>query len=624
MIFIRRKRQHHPSEGDEHTISQWSRRLVSPTTSAMRLLITVCVLAGLGSAEPAPANLIANVAGRTTTSLDGTWNAIVDPYDGGVGARFYQNAKPRSKNDLVEYDFDASPKLNVPGDWNSQRESLFLYEGTVWYQRYFSYSKHPHSRLFLYFGAANYVARVWVNGEKVGEHVGGFTPFNFEVTSNVVEGENSVVVEVNDVREADGIPARNTDWWNYGGLTRSVDLIEVPENFIQDYFLQLAKNSQDTIAGWVRLNGAPQGTKITIEIPELHLKEAVPTDADGLGEFKFPARPQLWSPENPKLYSVVVSAAGDTIKDEIGFRSIETRGTQILLNGKPIFLRGVSMHEEAAFRGGRAFSEEDDKVLLGWAHELGCNFVRFAHYPYNEAMTRLADRMGLLVWSEIPVYWSIAWENPGTLENAKDQLRDEIDRDHNRASVILWSLSNETPPSETGRTEFIKSLALYARQLDPTRLLTSALNHTDKTGPDIRTLNDPLGQYLDVLGLNEYVGWYEGKVEDTDRIQWQSSYQKPLILSEFGAGAVAGKHGDAETRFTEEYQANLFDHQINMLKKIPFLAGMSPWVLMDFHSPRRMLPGIQDFYNRKGLISNRGQRKKAFYVLQRVLSSERD
>ncbi len=611
MILIRRKDR----RPGEHV--QGFQQTISRPTLATRLLVALCMLAGLAFAEPGPTNLIANVEGRTTTSLDGTWNTIVDPYEGGVGARFYQNAKPRSKNDLVEYDFDASQKLAVPGDWNSQRESLFLYEGTVWYQRYFPYSKGPRSRLFLYFGAANYIARVWVNGEKVGEHVGGFTPFNFEVTSNVVEGENSVVVEVNDVRQADGIPALNTDWWNYGGLTRSVDLIEVPESFIQDYFVQLAKNSQETIGGWVRLNGASQGNKITIEIPELHLKEAATADANGLGKFSFPAKPQLWSPENPKVYEVVISAAGDTVKDEIGFRSIETRGTQILLNGKPIFLRGISMHEEAAFRGGRAFSEEDDKVLLGWARELGCNFVRFAHYPYNEAMTRLADRMGLLVWSEISVYWSIAWENPDTLENAKEQLRDEIDRDHNRASVILWSLSNETPPSETGRTEFIKSLAQYARQLDPTRLLTSALNHTDKTGADTRTLNDPLGEYLDVLGLNEYVGWYEGKVEDTDRIQWQSSYQKPLILSEFGAGAVAGKHGDSDTRFTEEYQANLFDHQINMLKKIPFLAGMSPWVLMDFHSPRRMLPGIQDFYNRKGLISNRGQKKKAFYVLQK-------
>ncbi len=592
------------------------------STFVTRLLVALCLLTGLVLAEPSASNLIANLPGRITTSLDGAWNTIVDPYDGGLNARFYRNAKPRDKSDLVEYDFDASQKLAVPGDWNSQRESLFFYEGTVWYQRYFSYAKHPHTRLFLHFGAANYVAHVWLNGEKIGDHVGGFTPFNFEVTSNVAEGENSLVVEVNNVRQADGVPALNTDWWNYGGLTRSVDLIEVPETFIQDYFVQLAKHSEDTIAGWVQLNGASQGGKITIEIPEGHLKEEVTADASGHAEFSFPAKLQLWSPENPKIYDVVISAAGDTVKDKIGFRSIETRGTQILLNGKPIFLRGVSMHEEAPFRGGRAFSEEDDAVLLGWARDVGCNFVRLAHYPYNAAMTRLADRVGLLVWSEIPVYWSIAWENPATLELAKEQLRDEIARDHNRASVILWSLSNETPPSETGRTEFIKSLSLYARQLDPTRLITSALNHTDKTGPDVRTLSDPLGEYLDVLGLNEYLGWYEGKPEDADRLQWKSAYQKPVILSEFGAGAVAGKHGDADTRFTEEYQANVFDHQLNMLKKIPFFAGMSPWVLMDFHSPRRMLPGIQDFYNRKGLISNRGQRKKAFYVLQKFYQQE--
>jgi beta-glucuronidase len=324
----------------------------------------------------------------------------------------------------------------------------------------------------------------------------------------------------------------------------------------------------------------------------------------------------LWSPKNPKLYRVIISGEGDTVTDEIGFRTIETRGTQILLNGKPIFLRGISMHEEAPFRGGRAFSEEDDRTLLEWARDLGCNFVRLAHYPHNESMVRLADRMGLLVWSEVPVYWGIAWENHATLENAKEQLRDMIARDHNRAAVILWSLSNETP-TDAARTEFLKSLAIYARQLDSTRLITSALNHTDSSVPGTRSLNDPVGEYLDVLGLNEYLGWYEGRTDDADHLQWKTAYDKPLIVSEFGAGAVYGKHGDADTRFTEEYQANLFEHQINMLKKIPSLAGMSPWVLMDFWSPRRFLPGIQEFHNRKGLISDRGQRKQAFYVLQK-------
>ena len=587
------------------------------TALSTRLLIAICLFPAFAVAEPAPSNLIANIAGRTTINLDGTWNTIVDPYETGLRMRFYQNAKARDKRDLVEYNFDTSEKLKVPGDWNTQRDTLLFYEGPVWYQRYFSYGKHTHTRLFLYFGASNYATRVWLNGQKVGEHTGGFTPFNFEVTGTVSEGENSVVVEVNNTRLTEGVPARDTDWWNYGGLTRSVELVEVPETFIQNYFVQLAKGSRDEIAGWVQLNGASLSGKVTIEIPEAHLTQSVDTDATGHADFHFPAELQLWSPENPKLYQVVISAGNETVKDEVGFRTIETRGTQILLNGKPIFLRGISMHEEAPFRGGRAFSEEDDNVLLSWVRDLGCNFVRLAHYPHNEAMIRLTDRMGLLVWSEIPVYWSIAWQNPNTLENAEEQLRDEIARDGNRASIVLWSMSNETPPSEPGRTEFIKSLAAYTRQLDPTRLVTSALNHTETVAPGVRLLNDRLGESLDVLGLNEYVGWYEGTVEDTDHLHWKTAYEKPLIISEFGAGAPYGKHGDADARFTEEYQANLFEHQINMLKQIPSLAGMSPWVLMDFRSARRFLPGIQDFHNRKGLISDRGQRKQAFYVLQK-------
>jgi beta-glucuronidase len=580
------------------------------------LLICLWLLAGYAWAEPAAPNLIANVAGRTTISLDGTWNTIVDPYEIGLGSRFYQNVKPKDKSQLVEYDFDASEKLHVPGDWNTQRETLLFYEGPIWYQRYFSYHKRANTRVFIYFGAANYQARVWLNGKKIGEHTGGFTAFNFEASAEVAEGDNSLVVEVNNTRTRDGVPALSTDWWNYGGLTRSVELIEVSNTFVQDYSVQLAKGTEDRIAGWVQVNGGPANHEVTIEIPEAHVKQTAALTAAGYAAFNFPAKLTLWSSENPKLYRVIISGEGDTVTDEIGFRTIETRGTQILLNGKPIFLRGVSMHEEAPFRGGRAFSEEDDRTLLEWARDLGCNFVRLTHYPHNESMIRMADHMGLLVWSEIPVYWGIAWDNASSLENAEEQMRDMVARDQNRASVILWSLSNETP-IEPGRTEFLKSLAAYARQRDSTRLITSAMNHADSTVPGTRSLNDPLGEYLDVLGLNEYLGWYEGQPEDADHLQWKTAYDKPLIISEFGADAVYGKHGDTDARFTEEYQANVFAHQINMLKKIPSLAGMSPWVLMDFRSPRRPLSGIQDFHNRKGLISDRGQRKQAFYILQK-------
>jgi beta-glucuronidase len=580
------------------------------------VIFVICLLGGLAFAEPGPSNLIGNIPNRTTISLNGTWRAIVDPYDTGRGGRFYQNAKPTNKVDLVEYDFDASPVLNVPGDWNSQRDNLFFYEGTLWYKKSFQYHKREHTRVFVYFGAAANRATVYLNGSKLGQHEGAFTPFNFEVTDQIHDGDNFFVVEVNNQRRKEAVPALNTDWWNYGGLTRDVLLVEEPDTFIQNYFVQLAKGSMDEVAGWVQLNGAKGSQQVTIAIPEAGIKKVVTTNKDGHAEFSFPAKLKLWSPGDPKLYDVVVSGAGDSVTDQIGFRSIEARGTKIVLNGKPIFLRGISMHEEAPFRTGRASAPEDDRILLGWVKELGCNFVRLAHYPHNEGMTRLADQLGLLVWSEVPVYWDTAWTNEATLMNAQEQIRDNVERDHNRASVILWSMGNETP-IDAARTEFFKKNIAYTRQLDGTRLLTAALNRTDHAEPFTRAISDPVGQYLDVLGMNEYLGWYEGKLEDTEKMQWKFAYDKPLIVSEFGAEAPAGHHGDPDAIWTEEFQARFYEDHIKMITKIPALAGMSPWVLMDFRSPRRLLPGVQDYKNRKGLVSDRGEHKKAFYILQK-------
>lgn len=561
--------------------------------------------------------LIADPPSRDTISLDGTWNTIVDPYESGLSSRYYENAKPKSKSDLVEYDFDRSPTLKVPGDWNTQRDTLLLYEGPMWYQRSFSYAKRPHMRTFLYFGAANYFSRVWLNGSKLGEHVGGYTPFDFEVTGQLKDGENSLVAEVDNTRRADGVPGNHTDWWNYGGLTRSVKLVEVPDSFVENYFVQLAKGKPEEIAGWVQVNHAAPGATATIEISELGAKQDAKVNGSGRAEFRFAAHPELWSPEHPKLYRVIISSGKDRIVDYIGFRTIETRGTQILLNGKPVFLRGIAMHEEAPFRGGRAFSEADDRTLLTWAKELGCNFVRLTHYPHNEEMIRLADQMGLMVWEEVPVYWEIQFQAPGVLENAKAQLRDAVLRDQNRAAIVIWSLSNETPISPA-RNEFLKTFSEYARSLDATRLISSASDKSTTVDAQHMAMNDPLGEYLDVIGLNEYIGWYGShKPKDADQIQWSFEFHKPVIITEFGGGAQYGLHGDSDTRFTEEYQANLYRHQLTMLSHISALAGMSPWVLMDFRSPRRALPGIQDFFNRKGLISDRGQKKQAFYVLQK-------
>ena len=591
-----------------------------------------CVFLLVCAAARAQSPLIANAGGRQGLSLDGRWQTIIDPYENGFYDYRYQespngyfrDAKPKSPSDLVEYDFDNSPQMYVPGDWNSQDERLLFYEGTVWYKKAFDYPKRPGARLFVHFGGANYEAIVYLNGEKLGRHEGGFTPFDFEVTGRVRERGNSLVVKVDNKRRRDAVPTLNTDWWNYGGLTRSVSLVEVPDTFVRDYFVQLKKGSREEVAGWVKLDGpAAANRTVTVEIPEARVRQTFQTDAEGLAAVGFKARLDLWSPESPRLYRVRISAGADAVEERIGFRSIETKGADILLNGRPVFLRGISIHEESPLRGGRAVNDADARMLLGWAKELGCNFVRLAHYPHNEQMTRVADELGLMVWSEVPVYWTILWDNPETFANAKNQLGEMIARDRNRASVVLWSVANETPVSEP-RNRFLRGLVEHARALDPTRLLTAA-NERHYADPTTQVVDDPLGESLDVLGCNEYVGWYDGPPEKADRLSWKVTLSKPLVVSEFGGDALAGRHGDKSVRWTEEYQRDIYEHQIAMLRRIPNLRGMSPWILTDFRSPRRPLPHVQDFYNRKGLISNRGERKQAFYVLQsfyRELSKE--
>ncbi|HKE22227.1 MAG TPA: glycoside hydrolase family 2 TIM barrel-domain containing protein [Bryobacteraceae bacterium] len=577
----------------------------------------------LGSLDAQPVALIQNAPARVGLSLDGAWRTIVDPYESGYYDYRYQpqkdggygaNQKPKSPSELVEYDFDTAASLQVPGDWNTQRPELMLYEGTIWYKRDFDYPKKPGRRYFVWFGAANYHAIVFLNGKKLGEHVGGFTPFQLEVTSLLRDRGNFLIVKVDDQRHMEAVPTVMTDWWNYGGLTRSVRLIDVPETFVEDYSLQLEKGSLTRVSARVRLNGPARRQKVTVRIPEAGVEQSAEAGEDGVAHLAFDARFTLWSPENPKLYQVEVAAGDDRAEDRIGFRSITTSGQTLLLNGKPLQLRGVSIHAEAPFRAGRVYNEADARTLLGWAKEVHCNFVRLPHYPHDEVMTRLADEMGLLVWSEIPVYWTIQWENPATFANARRQLEEAIVRDKNRASVVLWSVANETPRGDA-RLKFISGLAQAAHEMDPTRLVTAALE-THYSDPHTIAVDDPLGQYLDVVSCNEYIGWYDGTPPKIDGIQWKMEYQKPFVISEFGADAQAGRHGDERARFTEEYQADVYRRQVAMFQRIPFLTGTIAWVLVDFRSPRRPLAGIQDFYNRKGLFSDRGERKPAFFILR--------
>ena len=569
---------------------------------------------------PAPQNIFS----RPSQSLNGTWDYIVDVQENGyygyhmevLSWGFQNNAKMQRPSDLIEYDFAKSPKMQVPGDWNTQDPQLLFYEGNLWMHRDFDYTPQDGRRALLYFGAVNYQCIVFVNGKRVGEHEGGFTPFCFDVTDVLHEGQNFVIVKIDNKRSDEYVPTRVFDWWNYGGITRDVLLVSVPDTYIEDYRITYDTKTPKEVNVVVRLNKPEMGKVVNLELPELKASTSVKTNEKGEAwlRLKLRHKPQLWSPDSPKLYETLIYTTAEHIRDEVGLRTIETRGKQILLNGKPVFLRGVSIHEETLVTNHRANGRDDAHALFSVAKELGCNYVRLAHYPHNEHAIREAERMGLMVWSEIPVYWSIDWDNPKTYANASRQLHDMIERDKNRACIIIWSIANETPRGES-RDRFLSSLAKEARALDSSRLISMAMEVLSAKNY-VNRLQDNMHEYVDVISFNQYVGWYRD-VHDAPKMTWEIPYEKPVIVSEFGGGAVAGRHGDKGERWTEEFLENLYIENLAMLEKIDGLCGTSPWVLKDFRSPRRPLAGTQDYFNRKGLVSDQGVKKKAFYIVQK-------
>ncbi|MGI9597799.1 MAG: glycoside hydrolase family 2 protein [Acidimicrobiales bacterium] len=573
---------------------------------------------------PASVNttLLGNVLNRPRRSLDGTWRAILDPYDTGyiniLGQRnrqgFFRDFKPRSPADRVEYDFDRSLELEVPGDWNTQDPSLLYYEGTVWYRHLFDVDQPPTGRTFLHFGAANHTARVFLDGEELCTHVGGFGPFAVEVTGRLAVGGHSLVVQVNNRREPNRIPAMRSDWWNFGGITRSVDLIDVATTFIRQAWATMAPDGR--IIGGATVD---RGDDATADQPVSLDFVGTGVSAELVaGEFEIDAetaaRFERWRPGRAVLHPVRWTCGDDVIEDEIGFRTVRVDGNRIFVNDEETFLHGISIHGEGPSGGKRAHGLDDASTLLGWAEDLGANFVRLGHYQHDEHMVREADRRGLLAWAELPVYWGIAFDDESVLANALAQTDELVIRDRSRASVILWSVANETLPGES-RLAFLGALVDRVRALDPTRLTTAALLTIPSNDPVVH-IEDPLGELIDVVAINQYLGWYYGSREELPEVRFSTAFGKPIIFSELGAGAKQGNHGPETETWTEESQAALYRAQIAMIEAQPDCAGLSPWILKDFRTPLRVLPGIQDGYNRKGLVSEEGEPKLAFDVLK--------
>lgn len=575
------------------------------------------LLTALFTLQASAGEFMTNVYGRKYRLLNGKWNAIVDLYDQGTRMKVYENRTPQGNEDFYEYAFEGGLRLNVPGDWNSQMPELKYYEGTVWYARHFDASRVPGRRQYLYFGAVSYRCNVYLNGSRIASHEGGFTPFQVEVTGLLEEGDNFLVVEANNRRTKDAIPAMSFDWWNYGGITRDVMLVSVPEVYVEDYFIRLDKHESDLIHASVQLSGKVS-QEVTVDIPELKVSRTVQTDSEGRASVSFRVkRLQRWSPDSPKLYDVTVSSGADRVQEQIGFRNIEVRGTEILVNGVPTFMRSVSFHEEIPQRRGRAFSQADAVMLLSEAQALGVNMIRLAHYPQNEYTVRLAEKMGIILWQEIPIWQGIDFEDDSTRAKAQGMLSEMIRRDRNRCAVGFWGVANETRPSAP-RNAFLKSMLETGRALDTTRLYVAAFDNVyyqEESG--LFEMHDDFIENLDVVAVNKYMGWYAPWPVAPSEATWKVAEGKPLIISEFGGEALYGQSGDenAASSWSEDYQARLYRDNLQMFRNIPNLAGVSPWILFDFRSPFRFHPTNQEDWNRKGLVSDQGYRKKAWYIM---------
>jgi len=549
--------------------------------------------------------------GRKTELLNGEWQYAVDQYDTCLRQMWFKEKYYDDKGYSlpIDYSFDEWPTMQLPACWNTVSKEYLLYDGSMVFTRKFSYQKNAEEDVFLKIGAANYLVRVFLNGEYVGMHRGGSTPAYWNITKELKD-KNRILIVVDSTRRPEQVPTENTDWFNYGGVYRDIELIRVPKTYIKDFKIALGPDgTYSRIQVKVKLSEA-QNTVAKLSIEELGIEQDIALNG-GVGEAVIEAKPELWTPENPKLYDVTLTCQQDKVSDRVGFREIKVENGEILLNGQSIFLRGISCHEESV-ENGKALTDAERMENLMIAKELGCNFMRIAHYPHNERMAKLADEVGMLLWEEIPVYWAIKFDRDKTYEDAQNQLLELITRDWNRASVIVWSVGNENADTDE-RLKFMSGLAKCAHKEDETRLVSAAcLVDAEKN-----VIADRLIEYLDVIGINEYCGWYTPDFEKLPQLMANSNPDKPVIITEFGADALPGHHGTITDKGTEECQVYVYERQIATLREISYIKGMTPWILYDFRCPRRT-HFLQKYYNRKGLLSaDKKYKKPAFEVLQK-------
>ena len=567
-------------------------------------------------------------AKRKRYSLDGIWNFKQGEYVPGVDPRL-------STEDLMV----------VPSSFNDvavESEKRYFI-GDNWYERTFAVpSFESDEELVLRFGSVTHQAKVYVNGQLLGEHIGGFTPFEVRIPEELTrEKELLISVCANNILDHTTLPvgnyseeklpdgtvkkkvSENFDFFNYAGIQRPVQLLVLPKARIEDIVVTYDVHENDATVKVVVEHTANGGTaKVTL------------LDEDGEVVAKGEAESELeivnvrrWEVLDAYLYTAKVELfAGDELVDEyeelFGVRTVRVEKGQFLVNDKPVYFKGFGKHEDS-YVNGRGFNEAVNLMDLNLMKNMGANSYRTAHYPYSEEMMRLSDRMGFLVIDEVPAVGLFAnftaalsmnrggtkpiktWEFYQTMENHKLALKELVARDKNHACVVLWSVANEPDGAGEGADKYFEPLVKYVKELDPQKRPTTVVNIMMAT-PE----QDLISPLIDVLCLNRYYGWYlnHGDIEGArvglrkELKEWQEKYpDKPIIMTEYGADTLPGYHSNWDVPYTEEYQERFHQMSHEVFDELENFVGEHVWNFADFETNSYALIRIQG--NHKGLFT---------------------
>lgn len=587
-------------------------------------------------------------AWRNVQDISGIWNFKADPAN--VGQSEHWNDGLRDAQSIA-----------VPGSWNEQMEGLRNYMGTVWYETMpYVPDTWKQERVMLRVGSACYAAKVWVNGQEVGSHEGGHLPFAFDISRQVKYGQqNRITIMVENELRADRVPGgklvggqmknypdANYDFFPYGGLHRQVVLCTVPkEASLSDVTVSTAMDG--TFSMTIEKEGNATGGEVIIRDKAVVCVSKSFSFSGNQAKVNVKiANPQLWSPEHPYLYEVTVrlkkgNRTVDGYTYQTGVRTIEAKEGRLLLNGQPICLRGFGKHEDfPVFGRGNALPVTiKDFQLMRW---IGANSLRTSHYPYDESVYDMADREGILIIDEIPAVGLVFYDGQEMVgkryAQCQQYLREMISRDKNHPSVIMWCVANEPALEKKGQTaftgaekkgadeehrtgaDFLNGLMDAARSLDPTRPATF-----------VSVMGGPSDWMAgcDVICINRYFGWYTNVGDFPTALKYfggemdklhQQYPGKPVVVTEFGADAIAGMHSNDGEMFSEEFQKQMIASYLDVANQKSYVYGMMVWNFADFRTGQAIMRvgGM----NLKGVFTQDRKPKMAAHMLHERWNSE--